>query len=496
MTEEWSKLHWITLIPLVLRVTKTMLPVFLVSVFSAASSPNPSDYRTEVILTGLSALWVAALFMTTRFRSDGETISLRSGVIKKSTLTVKTSNVDTISVSQTPWSRLFGAAVVSVSDSADRTAIDLKYVSEVDATNLREIVGKEAPEVGRSTRRRSISMFAADNFDRIKFAFVDILEISGNFAVVIAWTVLLFAWIISQSGASVNVNLLASALSTAGALGWVISKHLGTATFGSMDWQTKWGSKSVEISSGFGVKKDKTVAFNKTQVLKSRTPLFLRKSGITQTTGSTSDGDKSSGFVLNVDTSPETYFTYLQRMFGYTQHPEMRPLDKRYLPSQTFRLATKAAVRTVVLSPWIVLTPSAAIPAVVAVCVVPMIVGFVGASKAARASVWGYDGNHVVMSLNGFDKTTDIIPVVRIQTIAVSQTLFQRRYDVCSVEVSGSGKKRSTVNIPCVNIDEATAMSDHLTKLVASQNHVQQDSDVDRFGFPDDRSQILDDTVR
>ena len=116
MTEEWSKLHWITLIPLVLRVTKTMLPVFLVSVFSAASSPNPSDYRTEVILTGLSALWVAALFMTTRFRSDGETISLRSGVIKKSTLTVKTSNVDTISVSQTPWSRLFGAAVVSVSD--------------------------------------------------------------------------------------------------------------------------------------------------------------------------------------------------------------------------------------------------------------------------------------------------------------------------------------------------------------------------------------------
>ncbi|HVT42557.1 MAG TPA: PH domain-containing protein [Acidimicrobiales bacterium] len=139
--EVWQRLHPLTPIARIGRIVPALVLLALVSLVHSGAENRTAETDYLVVFTLLSALYGYVHWMVTRWRFEGDTLRIETGLIRKDSRRLPLARIQAVDIVRPLLARLLGVAELRVrlagSGSTDGR---LAYLSEAQATELRVIL--------------------------------------------------------------------------------------------------------------------------------------------------------------------------------------------------------------------------------------------------------------------------------------------------------------------------------------------------------------------
>lgn len=139
--EGWQRLHPLTPVARIGRLVPALLFLALLSVAHSSVENRTAETDYLVVITLLSALYGYVHWMVTRWRFEGDTLRIETGLIRKDSRRLPLARIQAVDVVRPLLARLLGVAELRVrlagSGSTDGR---LAYLSDAQATELRLVL--------------------------------------------------------------------------------------------------------------------------------------------------------------------------------------------------------------------------------------------------------------------------------------------------------------------------------------------------------------------
>lgn len=453
------------------RVLSSLGSVLLIVVVSAAFGSSQSPAFGPVILAvGVGAIVVLAAYQYAYYRRfeyevTPDTLDVDSGVFSRQRREVPLSRVQNVDVSQNIVQRVLGIAVVDVETAGGgETEVTLRYVDEEESRRLTDLLqGRATAETGSEPDRGevlfeldddSLLILSALSFDLRLFSIVPTLAALGAPSLVGYFLEL-------PTGFLVPAAILAVVASLVG--GWLIGAIATYIRYHGFRL-TRVGEE-LRYERGLLQRYSGTIPLEKLQTVTVRENVLMRRVDFAaldvETAGYAGGGGPSGGSQAAIPLAGRDDVIALARRiepFGdvsLTRPPERA--RRRY--TRRYRLASLGVAAVVGAGLWVVDVA----PMWVGVSVgVLFLVGVGLSGPGARATYRhrGYDllEEYAVTRRGYWRRRTTVVPDYRVQTVGHRATIFQRRWDLASVELDTAGSlSLSGPTGVAVDIDDETA---------------------------------------
>lgn len=423
------------------------------------------------ILLGLvaSALWEVARFERYSYDLTDDTVDIRSGVFSRREREIPYERIQNVDIAQNVVQRVLDVAELRLETAGgSSTEATLKYVSRAEADRLQE-------EISRRKRGETPEQESAETeiftLESRELAILGI--ISADLRAVGLLSVLLSAFaprLAAEIGPQYDlVSLVGPSIALAGiAFFWLASAVL--TVFRYYNFRLTRRGDELRYERGLLQRYSGTIPLSKVQTLTVRENVLARRLGyaslVVQTAGygPGQDGSKVESAVPIAER--DRLFDLARSVEAFDEVSFTRPPKRartRYAVRYALALLAVVGLLGVVdaITGWL---PLWYLPAV-ALLAVP------AAAHATWLNRGFYRDDDHILARNGFwRRRTMVVPYDRVQTVASSQTVFQRRRRLGSVVVdtAGSGGLRSG-DAAAVDIDADAA--DQLREEVAARFH-------------------------
>lgn len=428
----------------------------------------PDGVEADAVIAVVVFGYAVLRYLFTAYRLTEQTLDLRRGVVFKSSQSMPRDRVQTVAVTTGLIGRLAGVSTVEVS-AADTKDITLAYVSSLNADRLRRILESrgatqipDSEQVESVADREPIADLPPDRL--ILYALTDGGLLLGLMGLVAAGIISFLAgFILAPFAVAVMVG------------GWSAMRAVGLVGFRS--WLRP---DRVQVESGLLSRRETEAPLNRIQAIGVSRPLMRRLFGhetVEMTTGELSLGSESVAFtkgMLAPLVEIGTWRRISERVIGYVRLGEvdLRPSSRHAIRRSIVRgvVLTAAVVGLVTLpSLWWDLG-----------WWLPTLLGVMGVVTAVlygqaryRALGWAVDGEYLLVRHGVFDRRLAIVPIGKVQDVLVTETLFQRRLGLATVEVDTAGvaipgsSLSSGVKAIDLTRDDARSLADHLMAAAA-----------------------------
>lgn len=400
------------------------------------------------------------------FYFEGDDLKIRSGVITKNELDIPVRRIQDIDTQKNIVERVLGITKVKVKTAGgDASKASLKYLESDQAEKVRDELRdlkNRRKSSEEETSKASAEEESVETFYDIEDALMTFSILNGVQGLAIVAIIFLTLGIgFSAYAATSAVEMVAYSIFTVILSGLASAFMLISSTFSTYsryyDFTIEKRRDTFEYERGLFNKQGGSIPEEKIQKLEITENFLMRYFGYAslkvETAGYTSQQDAnttSTKTLIPLDKREEVY-RHAQQL-GEMKLGEMHNLDtrarKRY--SHRYALLSSALLLTSVpmiyfgFHPGLLLIPVA---------------GFMAVKKAANKK-WmniGYSmGDQNLLVMKGFwNRRTYIIPYFRFQNLMITESIFQRRWNLGSLTVDTAGDK--VVNPKIIDLDKQTA---------------------------------------
>jgi putative membrane protein len=465
MPSEPRSLHPFTVVSRALRLARQLLVPAVLGGASVGGDVRGALVWIFLILAVPSVLFAAAQWLAFRFRLEADELIIDSGVLGRRRRVIPIDRVQNVDLEQSALERLFGVAELRIETAsggreaeASLSVLPLDEAHAVRADLLarrasaRATLGtapEEAPLVRLSTLDLAIAGATANEAGLIAAGLATLLEGAGRFGALTTVAEWLDRAVAEGFGAGAVGAMTAILLLVLAfvVLGWIVSIVATVVRFHGFTL-TRVGD-DLRREHGLFSRHHTTVPLARVQAVRVEETLPRRAFGLValkiDTAGAGPQQRGSGG-------RAEAHVPIYRRSDVEGLMREVLPdatLDRTQLfpvapPSRRrefVRLALLVAAFTAALAvygvarPWITL-----------LLVVPA--WFVARARY-RARGWALDPAHVLAREGLLTRTTWVVPRRKIQTLHVSETPFQRRWDLATllVDTAAGGRTPRVVDL-------------------------------------------------
>ena len=416
--EGWRRLHPLSPVARVGRLAPALVFLFLVSTVHSKAENSTAETDYLVVITLVSALYGYVHWMVTRWRFEGDTLRIETGLIRKDSRRLPLARVQAVDIVRPLLARMLGVSELRVrlagSGSTDGR---LAYLAETEAAELRLVLLAGHHE----------SDLAASSNSGLPMASVTTGRLLGS--------VLLSLVSIILVGSVATLGVLdAFEPRTAGTVAGFLAVYL--LSFAGVVWRRlsgQYGFIAVEGPEGVRIRRgllqtiSETVPYGRIQAVRKVEPLLWRPFGWCRlevdVAGSTARNQRGEGTsvvrkaLLPVGSQQDSWHL-LARLLG-------APDPQRTPPPRRARLKA------------------------------PLSFHFLSA---------GHDGAHAVCVTGRINRTTTWVPLEKSQSIRRVQGPLQRPLGLATVHVDVAGK-RARAEFRDREVAEADHLVEELSEL-------------------------------
>ena len=424
--------------------------VFFAAVGIVSSSggdlpPLPAVAGIVLLAAALVALWQTAYVQRFSYEVTEDTFDIASGVLSRREREIPYERVQNVDISENVLQRLLGLAQVRIETAGGSgTEAQLRYVTRAEAGRLQELLGERkrrttaeadsgaGDDAARAADTEMETLFTLSERELGILGVVSAdLRLLGLASVVLSG----FAPQIAarlQPGPNL-VSLAGPALALLGLVGlWAVSAV--TAVFRYYGFELRRRADELRYERGLLQRYSGTIPTDKVQTLR------LRENVLARTLGYAGLVIETAGYGPGQEGGAQSAVPLAKRERALALAREVEPVGEVDFQRPPRRARTRYAARYTL----VVLGLTAGLWAVdVFTGWLPLwylAAGLLVAVPAAAHIAWRHRGYHVgeayFVTRNGFwRRETVIVPYDRVQTVASSQSVFQRRRDLGTVRV-------------------------------------------------------------
>ncbi|MFT4880407.1 MAG: putative membrane protein [Salinirussus sp.] len=397
-----------------------------------------------VLAAGLVAVWQTAYVRRFSYEVTENTLDIDSGVLSRREREIPYERVQNVDISENVLQRLLGLAQVRIETAGGSgTEARLRYVTRTEAGRLQELLGERkrrvageadsgvvADDTGAATETETLFSLSGRELGILGVVSAD-LRLLGLASVVLSGSAPQVAARL-QPGPNL-VSLAGPALALLGLLGlWVISAVTAVLRFYSFELRRRAGELRYE--RGLLQRYSGTIPVDKVQTLRLRENVLARALGYATLVIET------AGYGPGQDGGAQSAVPLAKRERALALAREVEPVGALEFRRPPKRARTRYAARYtlavtgLLAGLWVVNTLTGRLP------LWYLAAGLLAAVPPAAHLAWRHRGYHVgdahFVARNGFwRRETVVVPYDRVQTVADSQSAFQRRRDLGTVRV-------------------------------------------------------------
>ena len=446
---EWRRLHPVT----ILKELGTLAWAVVAALAFDFEIPGlvPSGILDpDTAIAVLAFGYAVTRYLFTSYRLTDRTLELRRGVFVKREQTMPRDRIQSVGVNTPLVGRLVGVTSVVVS-AADTEDIVLSYVAEDAAVHLRTILDPSRGEDDGVEGEEP-----APPIDRDEVAVVD------------PRTLLLFA--VTESGLVVAVVVLVASLVvvfTAGVafVPFVTVGALAVPAFrvanlvGFRSWIER---ERLHVTRGILSRHESTAPLERIQAVQVSRPVLRRWTGhesVDMATGDAHIGNEQRPTLGTVAPLVEIgeWRSIAHRLIGRVDLGETDL--QRSSPLTVRRAVVRGVVGTLMAAtamgiPLLVVEVAEFVPLVAILAGAGCSVAY--ARRRYEVLGWCDDDEHVMVRRGVVDRKLSVVPVRKVQDVAIRQTFFQRRLGIASVLIDTAGVGL-TGHVQAVDLERAEA---------------------------------------
>jgi putative membrane protein len=410
----------------------------VIGLFSGGGRPS-LPLILGFLLLGVVAvvLWELAYVRRFEYTVTEDTFDIASGVLSRRAREIPYERVQNVDISENVFQRLLGLAELRIETAGGSgTEATLRYVSRAEATRLQELLGERgraaAAGTDDGTEQDTETLFTLSNRELAVLGVVSAdLRLLGIASVVLSGVAPTLAREL-QPGPDL-VSIAGPVLALAGIAGlWVLSAV--TSVFRYYGFELRRAEDQLRYERGLLQRYSGTIPVEKVQTLRLRENVLARSLGyaglVIETAGYGPGGD--GGVQSAVPLATRDRALALAR--------ELEPVEGLSFERPPGRARTRYAVRYAAVAAaavgllWAVDAATGWLPwwrfGAGLLLLVPPAAHLTWRNRGYHA------GNEHFVTRNGFwRRETVIVPYDRVQTVASSQSVFQRRRDLGTVRV-------------------------------------------------------------
>lgn len=428
-------------------------------------------------LVGVVALGVLSIvgWELTRFRRFGydlteETVDIRSGVFSRRNREIPYERIQNVDIAQNAVQRILGISEVRLETAGGgSTEARLRYVDAAEADRLQEVISrrKRGTTTDKSTgEAEETLLFELSAREHLVLGVVSAdLRLLGLLSIGLPAVAPRLA---QGFGSGFDlVSLFGPAIALIAIVGfWGLSGALQVLRYYGFRL-TRLGDE-LRYERGLFQRFGGTVPLSKVQTVMLRENVLARRLGYASLSIQTAGYAPGSG-----DSNVESAVPIAERDRALALARDVEPFGDLSFTRPPTRARTRYAVRyaLAVLGLTGVLWLGSAVTGLLALWYVPL--AALPAVPIAAHLAWTHRGYYAdedyVVTRNGFwRRETIVVPYERVQTVASSQTVFQRRRDLGTVTIdTAGGGGLGNGNAVAVDIDASVA--DQLRETVAKR---------------------------
>ncbi len=416
--ESWRRLHPLSPVARVGRLLPALVFLFLVSTVHSKAENSTAETDYLIVITLISAVYGYVHWMVTRWRFEGDTLRIETGLIRKDSRRLPLARIQAVDIVRPLLARMLGVSELRIRlAGSGSTDGKLAYLAEAEAAELRLVL---------LARHREIDVAVSSNTG-LPMASVTLGRLLGSVLLSLV-TIVLIGTVASlavldefepRTAATVAGFLAVYLVSFAG----VVWRRLS----GQYGFIAVEGPEGVRISRGLLQTISETVPYGRIQAVRQVEPLLWRPFGWCRlevdVAGATARNQRGEGTsvvrkaLLPVG-SQEDSWHLLARLLGGPDPPRTRPPRRAMLKA-------------------------------------PLSFHFLSA---------GQDGEHAVCVTGRINRATTWVPLEKSQSIRRVQGPLQRPLGLATVHVDVAGK-RARAEFRDREVAEADRLVDELSEL-------------------------------
>jgi putative membrane protein len=494
-TKKWKRLSPLTIIYFIVKFIKgliqngpqTLLPILAVIV----AGGEDRWLFVGMIATGVSALFIVGAvlgFFRFRFRLTGDTVLIRSGVLKRKRLMLGFDRIQNITLKEPLYFRVFGLVVMDIeSMGSSKVEVSLSGIPRQLAEGIRATVLAKRPE-GLSPGRPEIP--AAENRKEIIFQPTSELVrygLSSNriwmFAGIASGAIaqmepgeieLVANWregIVSAISSDTSLMVLFTVFGIISVIILLMLVSVTGAILTNHNYRITYLDERFHRTRGLFERQEVSLPQSRIQTIKIRQPWIARffkrfqlhLNQIAFGRGSSSRAARGGKHFFIPSVNHQSAVRFSRLLYPDFDWPalKLKPIDRMFIFKKL---------------QWVYL-PISAIPAIISTVMsgsawglLPLVLLPVALPMLALRRVnYGYasDGSHGILR-NGFvGHELTIFPFYKVQNVALSQSPAQKKARLASMSIKMAS---STIKIPFMPTKDANRWRDMILYQVESSN--------------------------
>lgn len=397
-----------------------------------------------MLLVSLVATYEYLYWKKFEFKISEDGINITSGVFRRNDKDIPLKRVQNIDVDRNFLHRIVGIAKLNIETAGgSSTEATLKYLDDEEADQIREKVRalKNRRETGEKERSEEDFKLSGKNLGLLSLTSIDLKAIAA-LGVILSITGGMIGNTIQQNleAASFFIVLLTIVLLIA-LIGWAISAARTFEKF--FDFSMNFRENALEYERGMINRSSGTIPLEKVQNLVIEENVFQRMLGYATLKVETAGNSQKQ---QNVSSSEETAIPLAKRseIIEFAQRiedfdtPEMKQVDRKAVSRYTRRYLMVAFV--------LLLASAAAVNFGAPVFITAIPAAIVLVSRKAAKLKWrniGYalQENHVFTMKGFWNRKTYVLGYFRVQNLMRSETIFQRRWRMRTLEIDTAGSR-------------------------------------------------------
>ncbi len=452
---EWSRLHPLTILRELGKVAWALIGVYVFDV-SVPGIPEEFDYADSVLAVGVF-LYAVVRYLFMGYRLTDRALELRTGVLFKQHRSMPRDRVQSVGINTGLVGRFLGVSSLEVS-AADTAQIGLSYVSHAEADRLRHLLDPgdaatgddaepvEPAEIARMDRR-SVWIYSLTDTSAILLVAAPAAAaalIVGGRPVLAAPVMLTILWPVLN------------AISVVGFVSWTEADRL-------------------RVSRGWLERRETDAPLPRIQSTRVSRPPLRRAIGLetlgvaTGEAGGSLDDALSDGLLAPL--VPHGGWHHLaEQVLGSvaTREEDLRS----HSPLAVRRIAVRGVALSMVLAgfAWIGLSAFDMTPlAALAILAIGTGLSWAYARVRWKRLGWVADADHLLVRRGVVTQTLTVVPLGKVQDVAIRATVFQRRLGLASLIVDTAGTAAGgTVQVVDLERADAVGLAAHLARSAAS----------------------------
>lgn len=397
-----------------------------------------------VLAAGLVTVWQTAYVQRFSYEVTEDTFDIASGVLSRREREIPYERVQNVDISENVLQRLLGLAQVRIETAGGSgTEARLRYVTRAEAGRLQELLGERKRRAAGETDSgveddASRAAIEAETLFTLSDRELGILGVVSADLRLLGLASVVLSGFAPQVAAQLQpgpdlVSLAGPLLALVGLVGlWLFSAV--TAVFRYYGFELRRRADELRYERGLLQRYSGTIPVDKIQTLRLRENVLARALGYAGLVIET------AGYGPGQEAGSQSAVPLAKRERALALAREVEPVGAIEFERPPRRARTRYAVRyalavaglTAVL--WTLDTVTGWLP------LWYLAAGLLLAVPAAAHLAWRHRGYHVgedyFVTRNGFwRRETVVVPYDRVQTVANSQSVFQRRRDLGTVRV-------------------------------------------------------------